>query len=90
MNRWQFLLVEIHKILSQYPENDNYGIERIRLALEQRDIKVSRSIVIRAMRKENLLHKSWRSPDGLTNADRKAQSPDNLLKGDFIAICLEI
>lgn len=45
----QFLPVEIHKILSQDPENDNYGIERIRLALEQRGKKVSRSTVIRAM-----------------------------------------
>ena len=82
---WQLLLVEIHKILSEDPENDNYGIERIRLALEQRGIKVSRSTVIRAMRKGNLLHKSRRSPDGLTKADRKAQRPENLLKGDFSA-----
>ena len=85
MNRWQFLLVEIHKILSQDPENDNYGIERIRLALEQRGKKVSRSTVIRAMRKGKLLHKNRRSPDGLTKADRKAQRPENLLKGDFSA-----
>ena len=49
MKRWQLLLVEIRKILSQDPENDNYGIERIRLALEQRGIKVSRLTVIRAM-----------------------------------------
>ena len=53
------------------------------MALEQRGIKVSRSTVIRAMRKGNLLHKSRRSPDGLTKADRKAQRPENLLKGDF-------
>ncbi|WP_257225363.1 IS3 family transposase [Treponema parvum] len=82
---WQLLLVEIYKILSQDPENDNYGIQRIRLALEQRGIKLSRSTVIRAMRKGNLLHKSRRSPDGLTKADRKAQRPENLLKGDFSA-----
>ena len=85
MKRWQLLLVEIHKILSQDPENDNYGIERIRLALEQRGIKVSRSTVIRAMRKGNLLHKCRRSPDGLTKADKKAQKSENLLKGDSSA-----
>ena len=79
----QLLPVEIHKILSQDPENDNYGIGRIMLALEQRGIKVSRSTVIRAMRKGNLLHKSRRSPDGLTKADKKAQRPENLLRGDF-------
>ena len=49
MKCWQLLLVEIHKILSQDAENDNYGIERIRLALEQRGIKVSHSTVIRVM-----------------------------------------
>ena len=85
VKHWQLLLVEIHKILSQDPENDNYGIQRMRLALEQRGIKVSRSKVIRAMRKGNLLHKRRRSPDGLTKADRKAQRPENLLKGDFSA-----
>lgn len=82
---WQLLLVEIHKILSEDPENDNYGVDRIVLALEQRGKKVSRSTVVRAMRKGNLLHESRRSPDGLTKADRKAQRPENLLKGDFSA-----
>mgnify|MGYP000934672823 FL=1 len=49
VKHWQLLLVEIHKILSQDPENDNYGIQRMRLALEQRGKKVSRSTVIRAL-----------------------------------------
>ena len=85
MKRWQFLLVEIHEILAKDPENDNYGIHRIQLALAQRGIKVSRSTVIRAMRKGNLLHENRRSPDGLTKADKKALRPENLLKGDFSA-----
>lgn len=85
MKRWQLLLVEIHEILAKDPENDNYGIHRIQLALEQRGIKVSRSTVIRAMRKGNLLHENRRSPDGLTKADKKALRPENLLKGDFSA-----
>ena len=85
MKRWQLLLVEIHEILAKDPENDNYGIHRIQPAPEQRGIKVSRSTVIRAMRKGNLLHENRRSPDGLTKADKKALRPENLLKGDFSA-----
>ncbi len=83
---WQILLVKIHEIIDEYPDNDNYGIERIMLALSQRGIKNnSRSTVIRAMRKGNLLHKNKRSPNGLTKADKKANRPDNIIKRDFSA-----
>jgi transposase InsO family protein len=82
---WQLLLVKIHQILDEHPDNSNYGIERIMLALLQRGVKTSRSTVVRAMHKGNLLHKSHRSPDGLTKADKKAQRPENILKRDFIA-----
>ena len=83
---WQILLVKIHEIIDEYPDNDNYGIERIMLALNQRGIKNnSRSTVIRAMRKGNLLHKNRRSPNGLTKADKKANRPENIIKRNFTA-----
>ena len=83
---WQLLLVKIHEIIDEYPDNDNYGIERIILALKQRGINNnSRSTVIRAMRKGNLLHKNRRSPNGLTKADKKANRPENIIKRDFSA-----
>lgn len=82
---WQLLLVKIHEILDEHPDNRNYGIERIMTALQQKGHTPSRSTVIRAMRKGNLLHKSHRSPDGLTKADKRAQRPENLLKRDFTA-----
>ncbi|QEN04724.1 IS3 family transposase [Thiospirochaeta perfilievii] len=83
---WQLLLVKIHEIIDEYPDNDNYGIERVMLGLKQRGIKNnSRSTVIRAMRKGNLLHKSRRSPNGLTKADKKANRPENIIKRDFSA-----
>jgi len=83
---WQRLLVHIHEIIDEYPDNDNYGITRIMLALNQRGIKNnSRSTVIRAMRKGNLLHKSKRMPNGLTKADKKANRPENIIKRDFSA-----
>ncbi len=82
---WQLLLVKIHEILDEHPDNENYGIERVLIALQQKGETVSRSTVIRAMRKGNLLHKSRRSPNGLTKADKKAQRPANVLKRNFIA-----
>lgn len=82
---WQLLPVKIHGILDEHPDNKNYGIERIMIALEQKGEKTSRSTAIRAMRKGHLLHKSHRSSEGLTKSDRKAQRPDNLLQRDFSA-----
>ena len=82
---WQVLLSEIHKILAEHPDNDNYGVERMMIALAQRGITRSYSTVKRAMKKGNLLHESRRSPDGLTKADKKADRPDNILQKDFTA-----
>jgi len=79
------LLAEIHKILGEHPDNDNYGVERLMLALKQRGINRSYSTVKRAMAKGNLLHESRRSPDGLTKADKKADRPENIIKQDFTA-----
>lgn len=79
------LLDEIYKILDEHPNNHNYGIERMQLALEQKGIKRSYSTVKRAMQLGNLIHESNRSPDGLTKADKKAQRPENIINRDFTA-----
>jgi putative transposase len=83
---WQFLLAEIHTVLAEHPDNENYGVERMMIALAQRGIRRSYSTVKRAMKKGNLLHESRRSPDGLTKADKKAERPDNIIKQDFSAL----
>jgi len=82
---WQVLLAEIHRILAEHPDNDNYGVERMMIALEHRGITRSYSTVKRAMKKGNLLHENRRSPDGLTKADKKADRPDNIIRKDFTA-----
>lgn len=82
---WQKLLAEIHKILDEDDENRNYGVERMRIALEQRGIKRSFSTVKRAMARGNLLHEDRRSPDGLTKADKNAMKPQNIIRQDFTA-----
>lgn len=82
---WQIMLQKIYEILDEHPENHNYGIDRILLALNQRGEYPSVSTVIRAMKKGNLLHESHRSPDGLTKKDKKARQPKNIVNRGFTA-----
>lgn len=78
-------LDEVFRILDEDPENSNYGVERMTVALKQRGINRSYSTVKRAMARGNLLHEDRRSPDGLTKADKKAMKPQNIIKQDFTA-----
>lgn len=78
----QLLLVEIQSIVNKHPDNDNYGINRIQIALEQKNIKRSRRTVYRAMQEGNLLH-HVRKPHGITKATDEVQEKENLIKRDF-------
>jgi transposase InsO family protein len=84
-NHWQLLLAKIRGIIARYPDNDNYGVKRIRLALEQDGIIVSKSTVRRTMKKGGLLKKSPRHSCSLTKADADAQKVENLIHRDFTA-----
>ena len=66
------LLVAINKILAQHPDNDNYGRERMMLALEQQGVHVSERTVYRVMKKYGLTHKAKRRPNGITKEDSEA------------------
>ena len=80
----QLLSVEIKKILDAHPDNDNYGVNRIQIALAQSGIDVSRRTVYRAMSEMGLLHKT-RRPHGITKATTEIQERENLIKRDFTA-----
>ena len=80
----QLLSVEIQKLLEEHPDNDNYGVPRVRLALEQRGIAVSLRTVSRAMSEMGLLHKK-RIPHGITKATTEVQEQENRIKRDFSA-----
>ena len=68
---WQLLLVKINQVYTKHPDNDNYGVNRVRLALEQDGITVSKSTVRRAMKKGGLMKASPHRPHCLTEvADR--------------------
>ena len=80
----QLLLVKIKEIISEHPDNDNYGYERIHKALELKGITVSRNTVYRAMKEGGLIHKV-RKPHGITKATTEIQDKENLIKRDFTA-----
>ncbi len=80
----KLLSVKIQEILDDHSDNDNYGIERMQTALNQRGIHVSRRTVYRAMSEMGILHKK-RTPRGTTKATTEIQDCENLIKRDFTA-----
>ena len=80
----ELLSVEIRAILDEHPDNDNYGIDRIMIALERKGIRVSRRTVYRTMAEMGILHRR-RTPRGITKATTESQDRENLIKRDFTA-----
>ena len=78
------LSASIKEIYDEHPYNDNYGVERIRLALEQRGIKASKYRIRNVMRENGWLH-SCRTPHGITKSTTEVQEKENLIKQDFTA-----
>lgn len=78
----QLLSVEIQKIRDEHPDNDNYGVDRMRISLRQAGIDVSISTVRRTMKEMNLIHKRH-IPHGITKATTEIQEQENLIKRDF-------
>lgn len=83
-NRRQLLAVKIDAILAEHPDNRNYGVDRVCLALEQDGVDVSRRTVYRVMKENGWLHKK-RVPHGITKTTTEAQEQENILKRDFSA-----
>lgn len=80
----QLLAVKIEEIFAEHPDNRNYGVKRICLALEQAGIDVSRRTVYRVMKERGWLHKKH-IPHGITKSTTEIQEKENLLKRDFSA-----
>lgn len=84
--RDEILLGHIKEIREDRPENENYGVERIHIALKQvYGYTKSKRSVYRIMSKYGLLIKVKRKPNGITEADSEAQKSENLIKQDFTA-----
>ncbi|MDO5559801.1 MAG: IS3 family transposase [Oscillospiraceae bacterium] len=70
--------------MAEHPDNDNYGIRRIHIALNQYGIAVSIRTVYRTMSEGDLLHQAHR-PHGITKATTEIQEQENMIKRDFHA-----
>ena len=80
----QLLAGKVKKILEEHPDNRNYGVNRVCLALEQDGVDVSRRTVYRVMKENGWLHKRC-IPHGITKTTTEAQEQENILKRDFSA-----
>ena len=80
----QLLSVEIQGILDEHHDNDNYGAPRMKIALEQKGVRVSKRTVYRTMSEMGLTHIK-RVPRGITKATTEIQEEENLIKRDFTA-----
>ena len=81
------LLALIRQVLEEDDENDdNYGVQRIFLALRNnKGYEGSYSTVCRVCRKNGITLPKKRKPNGITKADQDAQKSEDLLKQDFTA-----
>ena len=80
------LLAQIHEILKEDPENWNYGVRRIYLALKLKyGYEGSYSTVNRICHANGLIIRRKRRPNGITHADAAAQKSENLIQQDFTA-----
>ena len=80
----ELLSVRIKEIINAHPDNDNYGVDRVLIALQLEGISASRRTVYRAMKEAGLLHKR-RVPHGITKATTEIQEQENLIRRDFTA-----
>lgn len=67
----QLLAGKVKKILEEHPDNRNYGVDRVCLALERDGVDFSRRTVYRVMKENGWLHKR-RIPHGITKATTEA------------------
>lgn len=82
-NKDEILSVAMQEIHDLHPCNDNYGVNRMQQALEQKHIRAGIRRIKRLMQEKGWLHKPHRRPKGLTRVDSTTQKNENLLKQNF-------
>ena len=70
-------------VLDEHPFNDNYGVDRMQIALQHRGYTVGKRRISRIMKENGWLHERKRRPHGLTKATTEIQEKENLIKQDF-------
>ena len=77
------LSAAMQEILDESPFNDNYGVDRMQIALKNRDLHAGKRRIKRIMREHGWLHERRRRPKGLTKATTEIQEKENLIKQNF-------
>lgn len=75
----------IDEIMDASIYNDNYGADRMKIALEQKGLKFGKRRIVKQMRNKGLIHKPRRRPKGLTKVTTEIEEKENLIKQDFTA-----
>ena len=70
-------------VLDEHPFNDNYGVDRMQIALMHRGYTVGKRRISRIMKENGWLHERKRRPKGLTRVTTEIQEKENLIKQDF-------
>ena len=70
-------------VLDEHPFNDNYGVDRMQIALIHRGYTAGKRRISRIMKENGWLHERKRRPKGLTRATTEIQEKENLIKQDF-------
>ena len=70
-------------VLDEYLFNDNYGVDRMQIALMHRGYTAGKRRISRIMKENGWLHERKRRPKGLTRATTEIQEKENLIKQDF-------
>lgn len=73
----------MQNVLDEHPFNDNYGVDRMQIALMHRGYTVGKRRISRIMKENGWLHERKRRPKGLTRATTEIQEKENLIKQDF-------
>lgn len=79
------LSATIQEILNESIYNDNYGVNRIQIALLDKGIAAGKRRITRVMREHGWLHERKRRPKGLTKATTEVQEAENIIKQNFTA-----
>lgn len=70
------LSAAMQEILDESPFNDNYGVDRMQIALKNRDIHAGKHRIKRIMRERGWLHERRRRPKGLPPAAYRRLTED--------------
>ena len=73
----------MQEILDENIYNDNYGADRMQIALGNRGYKAGKRWTARIMKENGWLHERKRRPKGLTRATTEIQEKENLIKQEF-------